>query len=103
MRMHGWHCAEARKIRDFAKPAGLRFTVMDSNPHSKGGSLSRSGRPQFGLGSASALSMKWSALHDAAGAVATIAGVACAPLPAEANKPPRRFRARREIRAQTQP
>ncbi|GGN41348.1 hypothetical protein GCM10011349_03340 [Novosphingobium indicum] len=56
---------------------------MDSNPHSKGGSLSRSGRPQFGLGSASALSMKWSALHDAAGAVATIAGVACAPLPAE--------------------
>lgn len=35
----------------------------------------RSGRPQFGQGSASALSMKWSALHDAAGAVAILAGL----------------------------
>lgn len=39
-----------------------------------GGALARSGRPQFGQGSASALSMKWSALHDAAKAVAAIAG-----------------------------
>lgn len=36
--------------------------------------LSRSGRPEFGQGSASALSMKWAALHDAAGAVAMLAG-----------------------------
>lgn len=36
--------------------------------------MSRSGRPDFGQGSASALSMKWSALHDAAGAVALLAG-----------------------------
>jgi len=35
---------------------------------------SRSGRAEFGQGSASALSMKWSALHDAAGAVAMLAG-----------------------------
>jgi hypothetical protein len=35
---------------------------------------SRSGRPEFGQGSASALSMKWSALHEAAGAVAMLAG-----------------------------
>lgn len=31
------------------------------------------GRPQFGQGSASALSMKWSALHDAAETIAMIA------------------------------
>lgn len=40
-----------------------------------GGRLAGSGRPEFGKGSASALSMKWSALHDAAGIVATIAGL----------------------------
>ena len=40
----------------------------------------RSGRASFGLGSASALSMKWSALHDAAEAVAGICGIACPPL-----------------------
>lgn len=34
----------------------------------------RAGRAAFGQGSASALSMKWSALHDAATAVAAIAG-----------------------------
>ena len=34
-----------------------------------------SGRPEFGQGSASAMSMKWSALHDAAGAVAMIAAL----------------------------
>jgi len=44
-------------------------TVFAGNP------LGRAGRAQFGTGSASALGMKWSALHDAAGAVAAIAGV----------------------------
>ncbi|KHK92256.1 hypothetical protein [Novosphingobium malaysiense] len=55
---------------------------MESHPHSRG-SLPRSGRPQFGLGSASALSMKWSALHDAASAVAALAGMTNGPLPPE--------------------
>jgi len=40
------------------------------------GRLPASGRPEFGRGSASALSMKWSALHDAARAVSQIAGLA---------------------------
>jgi len=39
-----------------------------------GGRFAGSGRPQFGQGSASALSMKWAALHDAAETVALIAG-----------------------------
>lgn len=47
-----------------------------SNSASAGMRLSRSGRPEFGKGSGSALSMKWSALHDAAGTVAMIAGLA---------------------------
>ena len=47
------------------------FNLGDARP--LGGQLARSGRASFGQGSASALSMKWSALHDAAGAVATIA------------------------------
>ena len=42
--------------------------------------MPRSGRAGFGLGSASALSMKWSALHDAAEAVAAICGMPCPPL-----------------------
>ena len=39
-----------------------------------GKAFAHSGRPEFGQGSASAFSMKWSALHDAAGAVALLAG-----------------------------
>lgn len=39
------------------------------------GGLPGSGRAVFGQASASAMSMKWSALHDAAGAVALLAGV----------------------------
>ena len=35
---------------------------------------SRPGPPEFEQGSASALSMKWSGLHDAASAVAVLAG-----------------------------
>ncbi|HNN55264.1 hypothetical protein [Novosphingobium sp.] len=41
-----------------------------------GGVLPSSGRPEFGQASASAMSMKWSALHDAAGVVAMLAGLA---------------------------
>ena len=44
------------------------------------GALPTSGRPEFGQASASAMSMKWSALHDAAGVVATLAGIAAEPM-----------------------
>lgn len=49
--------------------------IKKSDERTGGGRLAGSGRPEFGKGSASALSMKWSALHDAAGIVATIAGL----------------------------
>ena len=39
------------------------------------GLLPGAGRAQFGQASASAFSMKWSALHDAAGVVAALAGL----------------------------
>lgn len=44
------------------------------------GALPGAGRAEFGQASASAFSMKWSALHDAAGVVATLAGIAPEPL-----------------------
>lgn len=40
----------------------------------QGGALSASGRPAFGQTSASALGVKWAALHDAAALVASLAG-----------------------------
>ena len=55
---------------------------MDATPFSTQGArplgptLPGAGRPQFGQGSASAMSMKWSALHDAADAVGAMAGIA---------------------------
>ncbi len=58
---------------------------MDATPNRSGkfaaGSpgLGRLGRARFGTGSASPLAMKWSALHEAAQAVATIAGTPCPP------------------------
>ncbi|WP_310532815.1 hypothetical protein [Novosphingobium sp.] len=42
-----------------------------------------SGRASFGQASASSMGMKWSALHDAAGIVATLAGIAPEPMTAE--------------------
>lgn len=42
--------------------------------------LPGAGRPEFGQASASAMSMKWSALHDAANVVATLAGIAAEPM-----------------------
>lgn len=47
------------------------------------GTLPGSGRAGFGQASASAMSMKWSALHDAAGVVALLAGLAAEPMQAE--------------------
>ena len=52
---------------DFGTPAPF------GNP--PGGSLPGSGRAQFGQASTSAIGMKWSALHDAAAVVATLAGI----------------------------
>ncbi len=40
------------------------------------GSLPTSGRPEFGQASASAMSMKWSALHDAVAVVGSLTGMA---------------------------
>lgn len=48
-----------------------------------GGALPGSGRVEFGQASASAMSMKWSALHDAAGVVAMLAGIAAEPMRAD--------------------
>jgi hypothetical protein len=45
-----------------------------------GGPLPASGRASFGQASASAMSMRWSALHDAAGAVAMLAGYTAEPM-----------------------
>ena len=44
------------------------------------GVLPTSGRAEFGQASASAMSMKWAALHDAATVVGTLAGVATEPM-----------------------
>ncbi|MDG2004879.1 MAG: hypothetical protein P8J20_16270 [Novosphingobium sp.] len=49
-------------------------TNIQDGAKRQGSHLSRSGRAEFGQGSASALSMKWSALHNAASAVALLAG-----------------------------
>jgi len=43
------------------------------------GALPTSGRPEFGQASASAMSMKWSALHDAVNVVGMLAGMAAEP------------------------
>ena len=43
------------------------------------GTLPTSGRPEFGQASASAMSMKWSALHDAVGVAGMLAGLAAEP------------------------
>jgi stage V sporulation protein SpoVS len=48
-----------------------------------GGVLPTSGRAEFGQASASAMSMKWSALHDAVGVAGMLAGIAAEPMRAE--------------------
>jgi hypothetical protein len=66
---------------------------MDATPSNPanpgaGGHLAGAGRPPFAPGSTSALSLKWSALHDAAVAVGAIAGLAGEPMrPAVRNFP----------------
>ena len=56
------------------------FSSIGPSSPPVGGVLPTSGRPEFGQASASAMSMKWSALHDAAGVVATLAGIAAEPM-----------------------
>ena len=50
------------------------FTQAGTSP------LPTSGRPEFGQAAASAMSMKWSALHDAVGVVGMLAGLAAEPM-----------------------
>jgi hypothetical protein len=47
------------------------------------GVLPTSGRPEFGQALASAMSMKWSALHDAVSVVGALAGLAAEPMQPE--------------------
>lgn len=63
-------------------------TSFGPPPVQAGGALPGSGRPEFGQASASAMSMKWSALHDAAGVVALIAGLAAEPMRPEVRNYP---------------
>jgi hypothetical protein len=62
---------------------------MDMNPinhggqTAPGGALPGSGRASFGQAAVSALSMRWSALHDAASAIASLAGIEPEPMNAQ--------------------
>lgn len=56
------------------------------------GLLPGSGRSEFGQASANALSMKWAALHDAAGIVAMLAGAATEPMKPEVRNFPATMR-----------
>lgn len=60
---------------------------MDASPSTFGISpasvLPGAGRATFGQASVSAMSMKWAALHDAAGVVAMLAGLAAEPMSPE--------------------
>jgi hypothetical protein len=57
-----------------------------------GGALPGSGRVEFGQAGTSVISMKWSALHDAASAVAALAGIAAEPMRPEARNFPAQIR-----------
>lgn len=63
-------------------PTNFGSSYLGSGP-GVGGVLPGSGRAEFGQASASAMSMKWSALHDAASVVAMLAGVAAEPMRAD--------------------
>ncbi len=64
---------------------GMNFSKPPSTlpPSAQIGSGSASGRAAFGQAAASAMSMKWSALHDAAGIVASLAGMSPDPMRAD--------------------
>jgi len=56
------------------------FTAPSGSASQAGGVLPASGRAEFGQAAASAMSMKWSALHEAAAVVASLAGLAPEPM-----------------------
>lgn len=58
----------------------MNAPILPPRNPSATGPLPTAGRATFGQASASAMSMKWSALHDAAGIVATLAGRAPEPM-----------------------
>ncbi|MFM6931622.1 MAG: hypothetical protein ACKOUT_05190 [Novosphingobium sp.] len=62
---------------------GTHSLFAGSGASGAGSSLAGSGRASFGQASASSMGMKWSALHDAAGIVATLAGLAPEAMTAE--------------------
>ena len=62
---------------DFAPPP------VGSVPNSPKASMPAAGRANFGQAASSAMSMKWSALHDASGIVAALAGMTHEPMRAE--------------------
>ena len=93
--MRGAAVSSAGRARPvgFCKPAPRRLAIWQSRPgyvagmnaHSSfsqpvNGVLPTSGRAEFGQASASATSMKWSALHDAVGVVGMLAGLASEPM-----------------------
>ena len=53
----------------------MEANSFSERPAPGGGAFAGSGRARFGQGAANALSMKWSALHDAAATVALLAGI----------------------------
>jgi hypothetical protein len=53
----------------------MDINTFSDRPATGGGAFAGSGRARFGQGAANALSMKWSALHDAAATVALLAGL----------------------------
>ena len=63
-----------------------------SAPGTLGGALPGSGRADFAHGAASAMAMKWSALHDAASVVAALAGLAAEPRKTEVRNFPAQIR-----------
>ena len=52
------------------------------DPGTRGAPSPGASRPQFGQAFAGPLSVRWTALHDAAGVVAGLGGVACEPMAA---------------------
>ena len=63
-----------------------------SSPTPTSGALPGSGRAEFAQGAASATAMKWSALHDAASVVATLAGLAPEPRKSDVRNFPAQIR-----------
>lgn len=66
-----------------AMPPFSSFPPAGSPVAPPGGVLPGSGRAEFGQASANTMSMRWAALHDAAGVVALLAGITAEPMKPE--------------------